>query len=256
MRFLKVRVKYLVLALAFCSLLIAGAFAASAANAAEVYWGGKRSLPIYSVGRDDNKIAISFDCAWGVDHTDEILNNLAEAKVRATFFMVEFWTTKYPEYVKKIDGAGHEIGTHSATHSYMSKQSESEIKNELTTSSQAISAVTGKEVTLFRPPYGDYDDLLVDTANAMGLYPIQWDVDSLDWKDLSAADIASRIVSRVQSGSIILCHNNGLHTAEALPIIIDSLRAKGFEFVPIGELIYRENYTIDSTGRQIPNGAA
>ena len=80
--------------------------------------------------------------------------------------------------------------------------------------------------------------------------------DSLDWKDLSAADIVSRIVERVKSGSIILCHNNGLHTAEALPIVIDTLRAKGFEFVPIGELIYRENYTIDPTGKQTPNGAA
>ena len=85
---------------------------------------------------------------------------------------------------------------------------------------------------------------------------MQWDVDSLDWKDLSAADIASRIVESVSSGSIILCHNNGLHTAEALPIVIDTLRAKGFEFVPIGELIYRENYTIDHTGKQIPKGTA
>ena len=84
----------------------------------------------------------------------------------------------------------------------------------------------------------------------MGIMPVQWDVDSLDWKDLSAADIAERIISRVKSGSIILCHNNGLHTAEALPIVIDALHAKGFTFVPIGELIYYENYTIDVTGRQ------
>ena len=206
--------------------------------------------------RSDNKIAISFDCAWGVDYTDEILSHLAEANVHATFFMVQFWTEKYPEYVKKISEAGHEIGTHSATHSYMSKQSESEIRAELKSSSEAITNITGKPVEVFRPPYGDYDNLLIDTSNAMGLYPIQWDVDSLDWKDLSASDISSRIVERVKSGSIILCHNNGLHTAEALPIVIDTLRAKGYEFVPIGELIYRENYTIDATGKQIPNGAA
>ena len=153
-----------------------------------------------------------------------------------------------------MDEAGHEVGTHSATHSYMSKLSESEIKAEFESSCKAIETVTGKPVSLFRPPYGDYDDLLIDTSNAAGLYPIQWDVDSLDWKDLSASDIAERIVSRTKSGSIILCHNNGLHTAEALPIVIDKLRAKGFEFVPIGELIYKENYTIDSTGKQIAKG--
>lgn len=255
MRFITVRLKSVVMALAFILLAVTGGFAASAAGAAEVYWSGDRSLPIYCVDRDDNKIAISFDCAWGVEHTDAILENLAQAGVRATFFTVQFWAETFPEYLKKLDEAGHEIGTHSATHSYMSKLGESEIRAELESSSAAITAVTGKEVTLFRPPYGDYDNLLIDTCNAMGLYSIQWDVDSLDWKDLSAADIAERVVSRVKSGSIILCHNNGLHTAEALPVIIDSLRAKGFEFVPIGELIYRENYTLDNTGKQIPNGS-
>ena len=254
MRFITFRLKSALIALSLVLLLVAGIFTANAAGAAEAYWTGKHSLPIYSVGREDNKIAISFDCAWGVDSTDIILKHLEKKKVKATFFTVQFWAEKYPEYLKKVSEAGHEVGTHSATHSYMSKLSESEIRNELTTSCAAIEEVTGKPVTLFRPPYGDYDDLLIDTASAMGLYSIQWDVDSLDWKDLSASDISARIVERTKSGSIILCHNNGLHTAEALPIVIDKLRANGFEFVPIGELIYRENYTIDSTGKQIAKG--
>ncbi len=255
MKVITLRLKYLAVAAVFMILLAAGAVSAKAAGAEEVWWSAARSLPIYSVERTDNKVAISFDCAWGTEHTDAILKNLEAAKVRATFFMVEFWTKKYPDYVKKLDAAGHEIGTHSATHSYMSKLSEGEIEAELQSSSAAITAVTGKPVTLFRPPYGDYNNTLIDTSNKMGLYPIQWDVDSLDWKDLSAGDIAARIVERVKSGSIILCHNNGLHTAEALPIIFDTLRARGFEFVPIGELIYRENYSIDGTGRQfLKNG--
>ena len=256
MRFITIRLKSFALAGALACLLGAGMLAANAAHAEEVYWSGARSLPIYSVERDDNKIALSFDCAWGVDYTDSLLDTLEKENVRVTFFTVQFWSEKYPDYLKKISDKGHEIGTHSATHPYMSRLSETEIKKELETSSAAIEAVTGKEVELFRPPYGDYDDLLIDTVNAMGLYPIQWDVDSLDWKNLSASDIASRIVERTVSGSIILMHNNGLHTAEALPIVIDTLRAKGFEFVPIGELIYRENYTIDVTGKQIPKGAA
>lgn len=256
MRFLTVKLKYILMAAALLLLVTGAAFTAKAAGAEEVFWGGTRSLPIYSVERDDNKIAISFDCAWGTDYTDEILSHLAEANVRATFFTVQFWTEKNPEYISKIDEGGHEIGTHSRTHSYMSKLGEADIRSELQTSAEAITAITGKEVTLFRPPYGDYNNLLIDTANAMGLYPIQWDVDSLDWKDLSAADIADRITNQVKSGSIILCHNNGLHTAEALPIVIDTLRAKGYEFVPIGGLVYKDNYTIDSTGKQCPKGAA
>lgn len=250
MKVITLRLKYLLVAAAFAVLLVSGAVSAKAAGAAEVWWSASRSLPIYSVDRSDNKVAISFDCAWGTEHTDEILKNLKASDVKATFFMVEFWTKKYPDYVKKLVDEGHEIGTHSATHSYMSKLKEEEIRAELTSSSEAITAITGKKVELFRPPYGDYNNTLIDTCNDMGLYPIQWDVDSLDWKDLSAGDIAARIVERVKSGSIILCHNNGLHTAEALPIIFDTLRARGFEFVPIGELIYRENYAIDNTGKQ------
>ena len=250
MRFVTVRLKTVLMAVLIGGALLLGSGFAYATEAAQVWQSGARSLPVYSVERTDNKIAISFDCAWGTEHTDAILSALAEAGVRATFFTVQFWAEEHADYLKKVSDAGHEVGTHSATHSYMSRQSETEIRAELESSSQAITAVTGKPVTLFRPPYGDYDDLLIDTCRDMGIMPVQWDVDSLDWKDLSAADIAERIISRVKSGSIILCHNNGLHTAEALPVVIDALHAKGFTFVPIGELIYYENYTIDVTGRQ------
>ncbi|MDE6075403.1 MAG: polysaccharide deacetylase family protein, partial [Clostridia bacterium] len=133
-----------------------------------------------------------------------------------------------------------------------SKQNAEEIRLELKTSSEAIKTVTGKDVELFRPPYGDYNDRLVKTASEEGYYCIQWDVDSLDWRDLSATDIAMRVINGVKSGSIILMHNNGLHTAEAVPIIVETLKNKGYKFVPIGELIYRENYTMDVTGRQKP----
>lgn len=218
-----------------------------------VYFGNStRLVPIYSVERDDKVISISFDCAWGTEHTQDILKSLRVSGVKATFFMVEFWAEKYPETVKEIDKAGHEIGTHSSTHSYMSKQNAEEIKLELTTSSKVIEDITGKKVELFRPPYGDYDNELIKTASELGYYTIQWDTDSLDWKDLSATDIAMRVINGVTSGSIILMHNNGLHTAEAVPIILETLKNKGYTFVPIGELIYKDNYTIDGSGRQQP----
>lgn len=212
-----------------------------------------RSLPIYSVETDEKKIAISFDCAWGVEYTDTLLEVMEKNDVRCTFFAVQFWVEKYPEYVEKIVAAGHELGTHSRTHPYMSKLTETQIRDELTTSSAAIERLTGQKVTLFRPPYGDYNNLLIDTCKDMGLYPIQWDVDSLDWKNLSATEIAMRVINGAKNGSIILCHNNGLHTAESLPLIFSTLKNRGFTFVPIGELIYRDNYTIDHVGRQHKN---
>ena len=209
-----------------------------------------RSLPIYSVATEEKKIAISFDCAWGVDYTDELLDIMQKNEVRCTFFAVQFWVEKYPEYAEKIVNAGHELGTHSRTHSYMSKLSKTEIESELSSSVKAIEKATGHKTNLFRAPYGDYNNLLIDTAKEMGLYTIQWDVDSLDWKNLSATEIALRIVNGAKNGSIILCHNNGLHTAKALPIIFSTLKNRGYEFVPIGELIYHDNFTIDASGKQ------
>ncbi|MBQ8685972.1 MAG: polysaccharide deacetylase family protein [Clostridia bacterium] len=211
-----------------------------------------RSLPIYSVETSEKKIAISFDCAWGVEYTDKLLDIMEKNDIKCTFFAVQFWVEKYPEYAEKIVDAGHELGTHSRTHSYMSTLSEAEIRDELESSAAAIEKATGQKTNLFRAPYGDYDNLLIDTAKDMGLYTIQWDVDSLDWKNLSATEIAMRIVNGAKNGSIILCHNNGLHTAEALPLIFSTLKNRGFEFVPIGELIYKDNYTIDANGRQRP----
>ena len=211
----------------------------------------KRKLPIYSVEREDKKIAISFDCAWGAEYTDELLSAMEKYNVKCTFFAVQFWVEKYPDYAKKIVGKGHGLETHSKTHPKMSKLSRDEIKAELTSSKAAIEKITGRKVTLFRPPFGDYNDKLITCAEESGLYPIQWDVDSLDWKDLSADKIAARVLKKVKSGSIILMHNNGLHTAESLPLIFGPLLANGYEFVRIDDLIYKENYEIRSDGTQI-----
>ena len=245
MKFVVLRKKTLIIA------LLVLAFAVFVPVGATVAFSRQKKLPIYSVGTEEKKVAISFDCAWGTDYTETLLNIMEREKVVSTFFMVEFWTTKYPDLVKKIAGGGHAIGTHSTTHSYMSKLTEAQIEEELTRSSMAIKAVTGEEVTLFRPPYGDYDDLLIETAERLGLYTIQWDVDSLDWKNLSAAEIAARVTSGVKNGSIVLFHNNGLHTAEALPAVNADLKEKGFTFVRIDDLIYKDGYYIDADGRQI-----
>lgn len=251
MRFVVVKRKKIILAVSLfltvvvCSLSICGAVG--------VFSVKQRKLPIYSVETVDKKVALTFDCAWGVEYTDRLLSITAEKEVSVTFFAVEFWVKKYPDYVKKIVDGGHEMGTHSSTHSYMSKLSEQAIIKEIESSSEAIENITGKRVELFRPPYGDYDDLLIETAQKCGVFVIQWDVDSLDWKDLSSAQIYQRVTERVKNGSIVLFHNNGIHTADALPRIIDKLKNDGYEFVKVGDLIYRDNYKIATDGRQIKN---
>ena len=221
-------------------------------QAIQVYSGvNQKMLPIYSVGRKDKVLAISFDCAWGVDYTDKLLDIMLEKNIKCTFFMVEFWVNKYPEYVEKIDRLGFEIGTHSSTHPYMTKLNDEQMGKEFISSKACIQKITGKKVHLFRAPFGDYNNKVLENANRYGLTTIQWDVDSLDWKDISAEEIFKRVTSKVDSGSIVLFHNQGLHTHEALPKIIDYLHNDGFRFVTIGELIYKDNFYINDNGVQI-----
>ena len=216
-----------------------------------VYFGyAARQVPIYYVNTSEKKVAISFDAAWGADKTSDIIKICQENNIKATFFLVGFWVEAYPEKVKEIDQAGFDIGTHSNTHPQMSKLTAAQIENELTTSMNLITNITGKKVRFFRPPYGDYNDLLLTSANNLGLQTIQWDVDSLDWKGLTSGQILTRIVSSVKNGSIILCHNNADHIVEALPIIINTLKSQGFSFVKMSELVYQNNYVIDNNGMQ------
>ena len=206
------------------ALLTAALLAVGATDAESVYLGkSPRRIPIYSVETDRKVVALSFDAAWGADKTLGILETLERYDAVANFFAVGMWAEKYPEELKALADSGR-----------------MEIEN-----------ITGGEVELFRPPYGSYSDNLIETAEELGLYTVQWDVDTLDWKGLSASEIAARVLGNVKNGSIVLMHNNGEHTLEALPLVLEGLKNKGFDCVKIGDLIYRENYTIDHTGRQI-----
>ncbi len=252
MYFTVLKKKTVFTAIAFTLALIICSVIFSSTDAHQVFFGyAVRELPIYRVETDEKKISISFDCAWGTDYTDKLLEIMEKEDVKCTFFTVEFWAKKNPDYIKKISDLGHELGTHSATHPYMSKLDKQTIIKELSSSTKIIEDITGKKVELFRAPYGDYNDNLIRTARELNLFTIQWDVDSLDWKNLSANEIAKRVIGKVDNGSIVLFHNQGLHTAEALPIIISELKSRGYQFVPIGKLIYKSNYKMRADGTQI-----
>lgn len=216
--------------------------------------GQSRLLPIYSVQRQDKKIAISFDAAWGNEHTQAILDCLDEYNVKTTFFLVEFWASKFPEDVKEIAARGHELGNHSATHPNMTEISREKMVEELNRTADTIEGIAGVRPTVFRPPFGAYNNSVIQTCEELGYKVIQWEVDSLDWKDISTEQIVERVTRNVKPGSIVLFHNNAEHVEEYLPLILKKLTADGYEIVPVGQLIHRENYTMDHTGKQIPQG--
>ena len=222
-------------------------------------YAAERPLPIYCVEKDYKVLSISFDAAWGNEDTQTLIDILGIYNVKATFFVVGDWVDKYPESVKALSDAGHEIMSHSDTHAHFNTLSADEIIADLNASCDKIEAITGVRPTLFRPPYGEYDDHVITTVRSLGIEPIQWDVDSLDWKEISADEITQRVTSKVQPGSIVLFHNAALHTPEALPAIIETLLQDGYTFVPISELIIHGecgvDYTMDHTGKQCPPSA-
>ena len=211
-----------------------------------------RQLPIYSVERTQKVCAISFDAAWGNEDTQTLIDILEKFHVKTTFFVVGDWVEKYPESVKALHNAGHEVMSHSNHHDHYNSLSADQIVADVTASNERISAVTGVTPTLIRCPYGEYDDHVIAAIRSMGMEPIQWDVDSLDWKDYDADTICQRVTSRVRQGSIVLFHNAALHTPEALPAILTCLINDGYTVVPISQLILPQPYTIDHTGRQFP----
>lgn len=216
-------------------------------------WIAARLLPIYKVDRPDKVMAISFDAMWGTEHTDRILDILDKYNVKTTFFLGGYWVEKYPDYVKKLHERGHEIGNHTYSHPHLNSLSPDGIRRELERNEANIQAITGVKPILFRPPFGEYNNAVIETATQLGYCTIQWSVDSLDWKDLSADQIVNRILSAAGPGDIVLLHNNGKHTAEAIDRLIPSLQQKGFKIVPISELIYKDNYYIEShSGVQKP----
>ena len=209
-----------------------------------------RELPIYCVEASEKIAAITFDCAWGADDIGSILSTLKKENVKATFFLVGEWMKKNPEQVKAIARDGHDVASHGDTHQHMTQLSVDKIKEEINAVNVRIEQLTGQKCILFRPPYGDYNDKVVKTAIEVGQYVVQWDVDSLDWKGLTAENICDRVMRKMQNGSIILLHNDTKYTAAALPMLIKGLKKKGYSPVSVSQLIIRDNYYIDNEGRQ------
>ena len=210
----------------------------------------EKLLPIYKVQTEENKVALTMNCAWNADDIDKILEILEENNVKITFFMVGDWIEKYPDAVRKIYDAGHEIGTHSDTHPHVNNLSYEENIEELEKSNDKIESITGVRTNLYRTPYGEYNQTVIKSAQDKGYYTIQWSLDTLDYTGLTGDEMWNRIKDKISLGDIILMHNGTEHTADSLDKILKNIREKNLEVVKISELIYKDNYTITTEGTQ------
>lgn len=210
------------------------------------------NIPIYSVECDERKCAITFDCAWGADDIPDILDTLDKYKAKGTFFIVGLWAQKYPDTVKLISDRGHEIANHGYSHAHMAQIPEEKIKEEILLCTDILEKITGVKISLFRPPYGEYNSTTIKVAKNLQYQTIQWDVDSLDWKkSMTKEDIFKRVTQKTSNGSIILFHNDTLYTEEILPTILENLTSNGLQCVKVSELLLKDGYKIRYDGKQI-----
>lgn len=217
----------------------------------------KDGLPIYRVAREDTAIALTFDINWAEnEEIYNILNVLEKYNVKGTFFIMGGWVNYSEENVeklKKIYEGGHEIGNHSYIHPMFDKISKERILEELVKTDKIIEEKVGVKPNIFRFPSGAYNEESVKYINSLGYKIIQWDVDSLDWKNTGEEFEYNRVYDKKSSGSIVLYHNNTKYTSKNLERIIIKLKEEKYDFLTVSELIYDENYYINEQGEQIKN---
>lgn len=209
-------------------------------------------LPIYCVNTNEPVLALTFDSAWGTEDLIDILKILEKHNVSATFFVTGDWVRTNPDAIRLIDASGHEIGNHGDKHKHMPSLSKEDIAAEIQACHNAVYEVTGKDMTLFRAPYSDWNDTVVDVAHMLGYSAINQSVDSIDWKDYGVDAIINQVCNNknLENGSIILMHNGTKFTKDSLDTVLTKLEDKGYHFIPLSDLIYISDYYIDHTGKQ------
>ena len=248
------RKRHLAAALALLFLLavlvVIAAAAIPYAYANAVASAGRRQ-PICCTDRSNRVVSLPFNADGGQDNTAELLAVLGRHNARATFFVTGEWAERFGGSAKALHDAGQEVMNLSDTYLHMPGLSREEMIREINACSDKIQAVTGARPTLFRAPYGDYSDALLETTEMFEIPCIQWDVDAQDQQAASAGEISRRVVSQAASGSIVLLHVGAENTPEALDQILQELRDEGYTFLPVSEMIYTENFLLSREGRQI-----
>ncbi|MGM0470671.1 MAG: polysaccharide deacetylase family protein [Bacillota bacterium] len=205
-----------------------------------------RLVPIYKVDTQEPKLAVTLDGMWGVKKTSRILEVLAENDVEITFFFGGNWLEEYPNQAQKIVEQGHEIGNHTYSHPHLNSLSKTGIERELVKNQELIENLVGQQPKLFRPPFGEYSNKVINVADELGFQTIQWSIDSLDWKEPGVDFIVQRVLKKAGPGEIVLMHNNAKSIVEVLEQLIPQLQEQGYQIVKVSELTYGDSYYIES----------
>lgn len=196
-------------------------------------------IAIAGTRTDQKVVALTFDHSWGNKFTPSILDTLQKNNLKVTFFIMGPWAVKYPEVAKRMVSDGHEIASHGYRHENYGDMSPNWVREDIQKAHEQIKEVTGAEAKLIRPPNGHYSQKSLTTTDELGYKTIIWNVDSLDWKNPGRDVIVERVMKRIKPGAIILLHasDTPVQTADALPILLEKIKAEGYQIVPVGELL-------------------
>lgn len=212
-----------------------------------------RLVPIYFVATGESKVAFTFEGGPGRDATLGVLRVLKDHDVKSTFFLSGKWIAQNAQAAQVVAQEDHELGNYTWSAPHVNSLSAGEIRRELEKAHKLISETCGQTPRVFRPPYGEYSNKVIEAARELGYETVVWSVDSLDWRGAPADDIKARVLAKVHKGSIIRFHVGGAHTVESLPSIISELKRQGYAVVPISSLLIGGSYYIHPhTGEQRP----
>lgn len=197
-----------------------------------------RVMPLFYVRPKYKDLALTFDISWGTRTLPRVLEILRRQGVKATFFLSGPWAEHHPDLVRAIVADGHEIASHGQEHVNLSQLDRAAVARNISTAHQILKRVSGQEPRFFRPPNGDYDDMVVTVARSLGYETVIWSVDSLDWKNPGADYMVKRVTQLAFPGAIVLFHasDSSRQVGQALEPTIAALRAAGYRLVTLGEL--------------------
>jgi len=202
---------------------------------------------IYKVQTEDMVVALTFDISWGTQVPGQVMDILKEHNVKSTFFLSGPWTEDHPEFPQRLAQEGHEIASHGHKHVNLSGYPKEQVREQIMTAHEIIQTVTGKTPNLIRTPNGDWNEMVIATADELGYKVIQWSADSLDWKKPGVDAIVNNVLTKVEPGAIILMHASDTctQTPDALPAVLQGLKEKGYELVTVSELLTHGPGVID-----------
>ncbi|MCX7779324.1 MAG: polysaccharide deacetylase family protein [Negativicutes bacterium] len=192
--------------------------------------------PIYQGNASQPIVAFACNVFWGEEFLPQMLDTFDKEQVKITFFIGGSWAKRYPHVLKEIANHGHEIGNHSYSHPHPARLTKQKNQEQIIKTEQLITEIAGIKTRLYAPPYGEFNDTVLQAAHELGYTTIMWTIDTIDWKRPPAEVLQNRVLTKLQNGAIILMHPTD-PTAKALPGLIQQIKSKGYQISTVSSIL-------------------